>query len=79
MIAVQDQHSFDDAQASAWVDGKYFWSWLSGDNVKDSCEKYSKDVGGVFHWGLNADDGGTAGGTHIKAIAECAKGAGAGA
>lgn len=77
MVDVSDQHSFQDDQASAWVDGKYFWSWLSPKDITDSCEKYSKDVGGVMHWGINADDGATGGGTHIKAMAECAKGAGA--
>ena len=79
MIDERDGHSFDDAQASAWVDGQYFWSWLSKDDVKNSCEKYSKDVGGLMFWGINADDGGMGGGEHIKAMAECAKNAGAGA
>lgn len=73
MAAAADEHSSDDAQASARVDGNLFWTWTSPKNIKDSCEKYIGEVGGVFFWGMNADDGGTAGGSHIKAMAECAQ------
>lgn len=77
MTGEADQHSFDDVMASAWLGGDKFWSWTSPKNVKDICSEYSKEVGGIFVWGTNADDQGASGGAHMKELSLCAKNAGA--
>lgn len=78
LLALGDKASFDDDQASAWVDkpNNRFWSWLTAKNIKDSCELYRESAGGVFFWSMNGDTAGPDGGDQIKAMAECVKGAG---
>lgn len=76
LLALGDSASDESAQASAWVDSQNrFWSWLTAKNVADSCAKHSGSAGGVFFWSMNGDDAGLAGGSQIKAMAQCAKNA----
>ncbi|OCF59652.1 hypothetical protein L486_02324 [Kwoniella mangroviensis CBS 10435] len=70
------QTAFEAEKAHAWYDEdkKVFWTWTSADDNKAVCEEYKSKVGGMFVWSMNQDENGKAGGSHMKALAECVKG-----
>lgn len=55
-------------------DQNYFFTWLSKEDVRQSCEKHLPESGGVFIWALNQDTNGVSGGPRFDAVAECYKG-----
>jgi chitinase len=61
------------ALASAYFDttAAQFWTWVSADDIKQTCLKYKSQVGGMSVWALNQDTNGASGGEHIQAIADC--------
>lgn len=59
-------------KASAYVDGNNtFWTWLSKEDMYDSCKSYRDSLRGIFVWSINQDDGGPNGGTHFDALQRC--------
>lgn len=56
------------------ADQNYFFTWVSKDDVKQSCEKHLPEVGGVMVWALNQDTNGVSGGPRFDAVVDCHKG-----
>ncbi|WWC58115.1 uncharacterized protein I303_100650 [Kwoniella dejecticola CBS 10117] len=71
------QTAFEAEKAHAWYDetNKVFWTWTSPEDNKAVCEEWKSKVGGMMVWSLNQDENGQAGGSHMKALVECVKGA----
>lgn len=66
----------EDVWASAWYDSAnyLFWTWLSPDDIYQTCQKWKPQVGGVMVWSLDMDTNGAAGGDHFTKLNECITG-----
>ena len=67
----------DNTQAggSAWYDTtdsvNIFWTWVTGNDVAQSCSKWKGQVGGFMAWSIDQDNNGAAGGDRFDALRAC--------